>query len=352
MTISILPTVTAWRTKVRNQVQKIETPVQTQTNTPKAYDIEGVMEKVLLAGDLSKMENKDRINYYFATCQSLGMNPLTKPFDLITLNGKMVLYPNRSGTDQLRKIGNVSVHITENHFDEDTDCYVVKARAKLPSGREDEDMGIVFCGNARGDALGNAQMKAVTKAKRRVTLSIIGLGWVDESEVGTIKGAKLHTMDLDTGDVIDVTPAATKILPKEPEMPQGPPKETEQGHEHKTAVQKAIEGAHNAVDERRKSELPKPKPQLPKDLANAFIEARALVDHLKIKDEDLKEMCHREFGTQEVKKLNIDQVKALIDILKNTKDAYVGDKTSSRPEESAADWDEGDLPLDLPQGMY
>ena len=41
----------------------------------------------------------------------------------------------------------------------------------------------------KGDALANALMKAETKAKRRVTLSIAGLGWLDETELDTIAQA-------------------------------------------------------------------------------------------------------------------------------------------------------------------
>ena len=40
-----------------------------------------------------------------------------------------------------------------------------------------------------GDTLANALMKASTKAKRRATLSICGLGVLDESEIETIPGA-------------------------------------------------------------------------------------------------------------------------------------------------------------------
>jgi hypothetical protein len=39
----------------------------------------------------------------------------------------------------------------------------------------------------KGDNYANALMKCVTKAKRRVTLSIVGLGMLDESELDTIK---------------------------------------------------------------------------------------------------------------------------------------------------------------------
>lgn len=165
-------------------------------------DVNQVMEKVLIAGDLQKMEPRERINYYLKTCESLGLNPMTKPFDLITLGGKMILYPNRSGTDQLRKIGNVSLKIVDRKMQDGV--YIVTAMAQMPSGRTDESTGVVAFGNLKGDALANALMKCETKAKRRVTLSIMGLGWVDESEATTIKNAQFHKMDLETGNVIDV----------------------------------------------------------------------------------------------------------------------------------------------------
>ena len=51
---------------------------------------------------------------------------------------------------------------------------------------EDESTGAVTVGDLKGDALANALMKAETKAKRRVTLSIAGLGWLDETELDPI----------------------------------------------------------------------------------------------------------------------------------------------------------------------
>ena len=50
-----------------------------------------MMEKALLTGDLSKMTSTERLQYYSRVCESLGLNPLTRPFDYITLNGKLTL---------------------------------------------------------------------------------------------------------------------------------------------------------------------------------------------------------------------------------------------------------------------
>src|ERR1035441_1514773 len=66
-------------------------------------------ERALILGDLTGLKQDERLNYYKAVCESVGLNPLTKPFDYITLNGKMVLYATRACTDQLRKIHGVSV---------------------------------------------------------------------------------------------------------------------------------------------------------------------------------------------------------------------------------------------------
>jgi hypothetical protein len=143
-----------------------------------------VVEKVVLGGDLSELDAAQRAEYYAAVCRSLGLNPLTKPFEYLTLNGKLRLYALRDCADQLRRLHGISIYIANR--ERVSDIYVVTARAKDRLGREDESTGAVPLGNLRGDALANALMKAETKAKRRVTLSIAGLGWLDETELDTI----------------------------------------------------------------------------------------------------------------------------------------------------------------------
>jgi hypothetical protein len=81
--------------------------------------------------------------------------------------------------------------------------FVVTAKAQNRDGRTDVATGAVATGQLRGDALGNALMKAETKAKRRVTLSICGLGILDESEVEGIKGAVPLDVDPVTGEILE-----------------------------------------------------------------------------------------------------------------------------------------------------
>lgn len=158
--------------------------VRTTNGTTKTEAI----ELALISGDLSKLTADERLSYYNKTCESLGLNPLTKPFAYIQLNGKLTLYALRDATDQLRKLHRVSIAIVAR--DRIEDVYVVTARASLPDGRVDESTGAVTLGNLKGDNLANALMKAETKAKRRVTLSIVGLGILDESELETVPSAK------------------------------------------------------------------------------------------------------------------------------------------------------------------
>jgi hypothetical protein len=159
-----------------------------------------MMEKALLTGDLSKMTSAERLQYYSKVCASIGLNPYTQPFDYIILNGKLKLYAKKDTTEQLRKINKISLQIVSREFV--NDLYIVTAKATDSNGRSDEAIGAVNIANLKGDALANAIMKSETKAKRRVTLSIAGLGWLDETEVESIPDAKMVNVTPD-GEIVD-----------------------------------------------------------------------------------------------------------------------------------------------------
>lgn len=147
-----------------------------------------IMESVIAKGDLGKLTPEERSRYYLEVCKSVGLNPLTQPFAYITLNGKLTLYALRGCTDQLRAIHKVSVEdLTET---ERGDVFIVTAKVKNGEGRTDMAKGAVTIGTLKGDALANMIMKAETKAKRRATLSICGLGVLDETEIETIPQAQ------------------------------------------------------------------------------------------------------------------------------------------------------------------
>jgi hypothetical protein len=144
-----------------------------------------VIEAVLVKGDLRELSPNERSAYYMRVCQSIGVNPHTQPFQYITLSGRLTLYATRTCTDQLRQIHGVSVEeLSEERRDDGV--YVVTCKVKDAKGRTDIAKGAVTIAGLKGDVLANALMRAETKSKRRATLSLCGLGWLDESEVDDI----------------------------------------------------------------------------------------------------------------------------------------------------------------------
>lgn len=143
-----------------------------------------IIKALVLHGDVSKMTDVQKVEYYNRFCASLGLNPLTQPFQIITFKGKERLYATKDCTEQLRKIHGVSVEsITHSDI---KDVHIVTAIVKDRAGRTDASTGAISVANLKGEDLANALMKAETKAKRRATLSICGLGMLDETELETI----------------------------------------------------------------------------------------------------------------------------------------------------------------------
>jgi len=183
-------------------------PQATANNTLTAATVESVM----LDGDLSKLSAPQRVSFYRAKCDSLGLNWLTQPFAYITLNGKLTLYARKDAADQLRKKHGISIDKPDITFTDD--WIIVNVLARTPEGRTDADTGVVNKKDMRGD-FGNALMKAITKAKRRVTLSICGLGMMDETEVDSVPFAQPVAVDTQTGEIHSVS-TVTGAMPPAP----------------------------------------------------------------------------------------------------------------------------------------
>ncbi len=147
-------------------------------------DTGSIIEEVVAKGDLSKLTPEQRAFFYTEVCRSVGLNPLTKPFEYLTLNNKLILYANKGCTDQLRGLHHINIRITNQQVT--NDAYVVTVEGTTNKGRGDTEIGAVSIKGLTGDAYCNAIMKATTKAKRRLTLSMCGLGMLDESEIETI----------------------------------------------------------------------------------------------------------------------------------------------------------------------
>lgn len=192
-----------------NKVQNIQ-EFKGTANAVSSNEEYELIERVVMQGDLSQLTAQQRVTYYRKVCESSGLNPYTRPFDYILLNGKLTLYAKKDATEQLRKLNGISIDKIESKFVED--LYIVKATATTKDGRKDESTGAVSIANLKGDAKANALMKAETKAKRRVTLSISGMGWTDETEIETIPGAKKPNVCIETGEISIEKPVSIETI--------------------------------------------------------------------------------------------------------------------------------------------
>jgi hypothetical protein len=246
-------------------------------SNPQPLD-DAALEKVIVQGRLEHLTPKERLLYYKTLCESLGLNPLTRPFEYITLSGRLTLYARRDATDQLRRLHQVSITIVSRERLDD--IYVVTARATLPDGRCDESTGAVSIAGLQGEQLANAIMKAETKAKRRVTLSIVGLGILDESELDTVPQAQRVTID----------DAAAEVA--EPQLSSLPSNDT-------TVVETAEPPAELTFGDAYEEEIDKVMLDECQQIYNQFSDVR------KVK---FTNWLHKTYGKAELFELNNDQL--------------------------------------------
>jgi len=158
-----------------------------------AYTPEQVQDLVISGGDLGKLSVEQRADYLLRLCNQLGLNPLLKPFDFIP-NGRggLLLYANKSCASQLRVSNNISVvqlYAGPLMLGEEMvkDIYQIIVEASMPDGaggkRVQVEVGAGYIGGLKGESLSNKVMHIMTKAIRRATLSIKGIGIPDESEL-------------------------------------------------------------------------------------------------------------------------------------------------------------------------
>ena len=191
----------------------------TTTEMATRPDQAAMMEKLIIGGDLAALSPAERLSYYHRVCESLDLNPLTRPFEYLKLSGRLTLYARKDATEQLSAKRKVSIGLDDGRAV--NDAWVVKARATGPDGRYADATGVVNIKGLAGENLANAMMKCETKAARRATLRYCGLGWLDETEVESIPGAQIIN---DEGEVKPARETIAAPKPK-PEPKPAPPKQ-------------------------------------------------------------------------------------------------------------------------------
>lgn len=155
-------------------------------------DESAMVDSLVTRGDWSGLNPAERARVYTAVCKQHGLNPMSQPFAFLRLNGKEVLYANRGATDQLAAMHHVNRKIIDGPKIVDicgTKVALCTAEATLPNGRVETATATLPVVDPV-----NLYMKLETKAKRRATLSLLGLGVLDELEIETIPGAERLAM--------------------------------------------------------------------------------------------------------------------------------------------------------------
>jgi len=170
----------------------------TQTTAIVKDDAQKIISAIT-EGAADKLSVPERAEYLLLLCKSLGLNPLSAPFEWTKLNGKLIPYAKKNCTDQLRKIHHINCTVVDRKINKELGLISVTVRVCTPDGREDEDIGCVPLPSKGGEGMANAMMKALTKAKRRATLSLAGLSLASEDEiesVGKAVRARIVTREL------------------------------------------------------------------------------------------------------------------------------------------------------------
>jgi hypothetical protein len=187
----------------------------------------GALAHILATGDLAKLSDEQRVAYYLDLCRSLSLSPRSRPFDWLLLDGRLILYPNKSCAEQLRRAHRISVRITRR--EPVGDLFVVEAEGTTPSGRTDTASKYVpltawnrqrgAYERLRGKELADAYAKCETGAKRRLTFSMVGLAALPDPD--ELRAGRAVVVD-GTGAVLEhpteeqrylaATPAAARAI--------------------------------------------------------------------------------------------------------------------------------------------
>lgn len=143
-------------------------------------------QALLVGGDLAVLRPAAQTAYVAYQAKRIGLDPMSQPFLLLAVDGRVILYAKKECAEMLRAKHHVAVEVLRDELTPDT--YTVFVRASVPD--KDFPSGVRFEDNcasspiltAKGKALADLKMKTFTKALRRATLAITGCGFSGEDD--------------------------------------------------------------------------------------------------------------------------------------------------------------------------
>ncbi len=194
-------------------------PAATSTTAAPVFDLDTALEEAAAAmrrvgaqgQDTRGMSQGEREAALAGLAKALGLNPLTNPVRFIALQGGEALYVTRQGTDQIAarlRINRETIvgpEVRDIGGQKLVFCQV-RAREPGPDGRSDVATATIPLREPHNDL-----MKCETKAKRRATLSLVGLGLLTEDDA---EGALASEGAAPRGTPADLTDAWLSDLAK------------------------------------------------------------------------------------------------------------------------------------------
>lgn len=169
------------------------------TEVAKPLTDEEIWAKICLTGNLAGLSDQQRLVYYEKFCAYLGLDPITRPFDIITTfengpNGpieKTILYANAGCSAQLAEKREITYGEPKTEYDDRLGVVMISVQAIAKGGmRSCWRRGVAHVAGSKGKWLENSIKKAETQAHRRATLALCGVAMPDESEIDDIEGAQ------------------------------------------------------------------------------------------------------------------------------------------------------------------
>ena len=181
------------------------------TTTTTAAEIDGgaLLEELLAQAhangqDTRALDKNQRRAVLVELARKLGLNPLSNAVMFLLTNGRETLYVTKQGTDQIaarEKLRRETIKGPEVVQIENRKVVFCQVRATHPDGRSEVSTATLALQDVVNDL-----MKCESKAKRRATLSVCGLGLLAEDEIEAIPGAQ--RADVVTAPTASATPPA------------------------------------------------------------------------------------------------------------------------------------------------
>lgn len=174
----------------------------------------------VMKGDWGGVQDSDRIIFLKHLCESLRIPLPLCPFQFIPMKGgKIALYAPSEAFSLIAKKNAISTEIMANIGDEktglntQTNTYTVIVKASDATGRFTVDYAKIYVGSKNGQDKADAEMKTITKAKRRAIKSLVGVSVYDEDDIEWMRRNNAQPERLNAEDVSQDIPDHVDVVP-------------------------------------------------------------------------------------------------------------------------------------------